>query len=209
VVLVPFLAFLLLTGFRVLKADDRRSWMVPGRVVLGLSKDRSQIDRPEALATPGQNRWTAGVAESNWEYVVLHHSASESGSVQSIHEEHRRRKDAMGNAWLGIGYHFVIGNGQGMKDGAVEPTFRWKEQLHGAHSGDALFNARGIGICLIGNFEKTPPSKAQLAAVKELIRTLAGRHQIVREKIIGHASVKATACPGKHFPLQDVRAVVP
>ena len=207
--LVPFLAFLLLTGFRGLQADDRRSWMVPGRVVLGLSKDRSQTDRPEASATLGQNRWTAGVAESNWEYVVLHHSASESGSVQSIHEEHRRRKDAMGNAWLGIGYHFVIGNGQGMKDGAVEPTFRWEEQLHGAHSGDALFNARGIGICLIGNFEKTPPSKAQLTAVKELVKTLAGRHQIVREKIIGHASVKATACPGKHFPLQDVRAVVP
>ena len=207
--LVPFLAFLLLTGFRGLQADDRRNWMVPGRVVLGLSKDRNQTDRLEALATPGQNRWTAGVAESDWEYVVLHHSASESGSVQSIHEEHRRRKDAMGNSWLGIGYHFVIGNGQGMKDGAVEPTFRWEEQLHGAHSGDPLFNARGIGICLIGNFEKTPPSKAQLTAVKELVKTLAGRHQIVREKIIGHASVKATACPGKHFPLQDVRAAVP
>lgn len=207
--LVPFLAFLLLTGFRVLKADDRRSWMVPGKVVLGLSKDRNQNDRPESSRTPGQTRWMAGVAESDWDYVVLHHSASESGSVQSIHEEHRRRKDALGNAWLGIGYHFVIGNGQGMKDGAVEPTFRWEEQLHGAHSGDALFNARGIGICLIGNFEKTPPSKAQLTAVKELVRTLAGRHQIVREKIIGHASVKATACPGKHFPLQDVRAVVP
>jgi hypothetical protein len=209
VFLVPFLAFLLLTGFRVLKADDRRSWMVPGRVVLGLSKDRNQIDRPEASRTLSQNRWMAGVAESDWEYVVVHHSASESGSVQSIHEEHRRRKDAMGNAWLGIGYHFVIGNGQGMKDGAVEPTFRWEEQLHGAHSGDPLFNARGIGICLIGNFEKTPPSKAQLTAVKELVKTLAGRHQIVRKKIIGHASVKATACPGKHFPLQDVRAAVP
>jgi N-acetyl-anhydromuramyl-L-alanine amidase AmpD len=96
-----------------------------------------------------------------------------------------------------------------MKDGAVEPTFRWEEQLHGAHSGDPLFNARGIGICLIGNFEKTPPSKAQVTAVKELVKALAGRHQIVREKIIGHASVKATACPGKHFPLQDVRAAVP
>ena len=183
--------------------------MVPGRVVLGLSKDRSQADRPEASRTLSQNRWMAGVAESDWEYVVVHHSASESGSVQSIHEEHRRRKDAMGNAWLGIGYHFVIGNGQGMKDGAVEPTFRWDEQLHGAHSGDPLFNARGIGICLIGNFEKTPPSKAQLTAVKELVKTLAGRHQIVRGKIIGHASVKATACPGKRFHLQDVRAVVP
>lgn len=207
--LVPILAFFLLAGLRGLKADDRQNWMVPGRVVLGLSKGWNGSDRPQTSPGSGGRQWTAGVAESDWEYVVLHHSASESGSVQSIHEEHRRRKDAMGNAWLGIGYHFVIGNGLGMKDGVVEPTFRWEEQLHGAHSGNALFNARGIGICLIGDFEKTPPSKAQVAAVKELVKTLAGRHQIVREKIMGHAAVKATACPGKHFPLQDVRRVIP
>ena len=61
----------------------------------------------------------------DWDYIVLHHTASESGSVASIHEEHLRRKDKNGNAWLGIGYHFVIGNGSGMDDGEIEPTFRF------------------------------------------------------------------------------------
>lgn len=96
-----------------------------------------------------------------------------------------------------------------MKDGAVEATFRWNEQIHGAHSGSVLFNARGIGICLIGNFEKTPPTKAQWQSVQELVKVLAFRHGITREKVVGHASVKATACPGKHFPLKELRAVIP
>ncbi len=178
-------------------------WMISGRVAAGLS---SSGGRPDATGTG--SHWLAAVPESVWQYIVVHHTATGSGSVESIHAEHRRRKDADGNPWLGIGYHFVIGNGKGMKDGAVESTFRWDEQLHGAHSGDALFNARGIGICLIGNFEQAPPTKEQMQSVRTLIAVLATRHQIPRERIIGHAAVKATACPGKHFPLNELRQVI-
>ena len=85
----------------------------------------------------------------------------------------------------------------------------WDEQLHGAHSGNAMFNARGIGICLIGNFEQAPPTKEQMQSVRTLVAVLATRHQIPRERIIGHAAVKATACPGKHFPLNELRQVIP
>jgi hypothetical protein len=151
----------------------------------------------------------ASVPETAWQFIVLHHSASESGSVESIHEEHRSRKDAEGNPWLGIGYHFVIGNGHGMNDGSVQPTFRWDEQIHGAHSGSAMFNTHGIGICLIGNFENTQPTKAQLQSVRDLVQALAARHRIPRKNLMGHASVKATACPGKHFPLKEIRMVIP
>lgn len=154
-------------------------------------------------------QWWAGIPEADWLYVILHHSATTSGSVESIHEEHRRRTDGTGNRWLGIGYHFVVGNGQGMPDGQVVPTFRWRDQIHGAHSGHAVFNARGIGICLIGDFETQPPTALQLAAVKRLVKVLAVRHRIPGERVIGHSAIKATACPGKKFPLQEVRKVVP
>ena len=184
--------------------DERGRWMISGRVAAGLSSSGS---RP---ATTGiGSEWQAGVSESDWQYIVIHHTATGSGSVESIHAEHRRRKDADGNPWLGIGYHFVVGNGHGMKDGAVESTFRWDEQLHGAHSGHALFNARGIGVCLIGNFEQAPPTKEQMQSVRTLVAVLATRHQIPRERIIGHVAVKATACPGKHFPLNELRQVIP
>lgn len=162
-----------------------------------------------AIRADNRQRWMASVPETTWQYIVIHHSATETGSVKSIHEEHRQRIDASGNPWLGIGYHFVIGNGDGMTDGFVEPTFRWKEQIHGAHSGHAIFNARGIGICLIGNFENAQPTKAQLKSVRDLVRVLAVRHGIPPENLIGHASVKATVCPGKYFPLKEIKLVIP
>lgn len=139
-----------------------------------------------------------------WIYVVIHHSATSAGSVEGIHAEHRQRRDSSGNLWLGIGYHFVIGNGNGMQDGQVEATFRWRQQLHGAHSGSAVHNANGIGICLIGNFEDKAPTAEQLKSVTQLVESLASRYNIPARLVIGHKTVKPTACPGRHFPLQDV-----
>ena len=202
--ILPAVLVAAVVNFRSTKADDHRPWRISGKVVSGLSANRAQVDNSGVNA-----EWRAQVPETSWQFIVIHHSASESGSVNSIHEEHRQRKDSSGNAWLGIGYHFVIGNGHGLKDGAVEATFRWNEQLHGAHSGDAQFNARGIGICLIGNFEKTAPTDAQLQSIRKLVKTLATRHGIPRIRLLGHASVKATACPGKHFPLKELRTVIP
>jgi N-acetyl-anhydromuramyl-L-alanine amidase AmpD len=135
---------------------------------------------------------------------VIHHTASEAGSVESIHEAHIRRKDKDGNPWLGIGYHFVIGNGNGMGDGEIESTFRWKQQMHGAHAGDEQHNQHGIGISLVGNFDKHPPTTAQLASVKRLVSTLKIAYGISSGNVIGHAEIKATACPGKYFPMAEV-----
>jgi len=140
-----------------------------------------------------------------WRYLVIHHTATERGSVESIHESHLKRKDNNGNPWMGIGYHFVIGNGHGMDDGAVEPTFRWREQLHGAHAGDNEYNQHGIGIALVGNFEETPPSANQLDAVKRLAAFLTSEYHIPADRIVGHDDVKTTACPGQYFPLEEVR----
>jgi len=144
------------------------------------------------------------VPERPWEFVVIHHSATTSGSVESIHRNHRSRRDGNGKPWLGIGYHFVIGNGNGMADGEISPSFRWTQQLHGAHSGSLRHNDRGIGICLIGNFEESKPTAAQRESVAKLIQTLADRYNIPRKRVIGHHQVRATACPGRHFPLKEV-----
>lgn len=142
---------------------------------------------------------------------MIHHTASETGSVESIHEEHIKRKDKSGNPWMGIGYHFVIGNGKGMNDGAAEPTFRWKTQIQGAHAGsaDPEYNQLGIGICLVGNFEKTAPTAEQLRTVKELVQTLKAEYKISTKNVVGHSDVRTggTACPGKLFPMNDVAVI--
>ncbi|MGD9855665.1 MAG: peptidoglycan recognition family protein [Planctomycetaceae bacterium] len=148
--------------------------------------------------------WRPQARSRDWTCLVIHHTATEIGSVESIHREHRERRDGDGNRWQGIGYHFVIGNGRGMEDGAIEPTFRWREQLAGAHAGVGDYNEQGIGICLVGNFEKESPTTGQLTSLKRLVAALLEQYEIPPERVLRHRDVKATACPGRYFSMQDV-----
>jgi N-acetyl-anhydromuramyl-L-alanine amidase AmpD len=151
-----------------------------------------------------RNEFEPEAPPRRWRYIVLHHTATDSGDLAAIDAEHRRRKDRAGNPWLGIGYHFLIGNGQGMADGLVEPTFRWKQQLHGAHAGDRDYNEEGIGICLVGNFDNYPPTPPQVTAARELVRMLAERYDIEPKNIVCHQDVGATRCPGAKFPVEEI-----
>ncbi len=140
----------------------------------------------------------------SWKFVILHHTATSSGSVESIDADHKTRRDANGRQWKGIGYHFLIGNGHGMPDGDVQATFRWDQQLAGAHAGDAEYNELGIGVCLVGNFEETPPTPAQLTSTQQLLQALRGELKIEQRQILRHGDLKATACPGRLFPYAEL-----
>lgn len=144
-----------------------------------------------------------------WKYIVIHHTATLSGSVESIHEKHLQRRDASGRHWRGIGYHYLIGNGNGMEDGEIQATFRWRDQLSGAHAGQQQFNEYGIGICLVGNFEQTGPTSAQQRAVRQLVSELKSRFGMTEEQILKHGDLKATACPGRLFPFEKIASVHP
>ena len=149
------------------------------------------------------------VPPRDWQTIVLHHSATEGGNIDSIDSVHRQQKDSAGNPWLGIGYHFVVGNGratgnQSMGDGEVQPTFRWQQQLAGAHAGRREQNEQGIGICLIGNFEQAAPTDKQLASLTALLKTLSGRYAISPARLLRHQDVHATLCPGRLFPWKQV-----
>ena len=152
----------------------------------------------------------ADVAEDaearEWRTVVVHHSATEAGSVAAIHAAHKARRDSAGRPWRGIGYHFVIGNGRGMADGAVEATFRWRGQTSGAHAGSRRHNDHGVGICLIGNFEDGPPTDRQIAALEALIAVLRSDYGPAAMPVLPHRAVRATACPGRHFPARLLTA---
>ncbi len=154
--------------------------------------------QPAKQQPVAKNPWKPDKEAREWRHIVIHHTASSRDSIESIHEAHLKR------GWEGIGYHFVIGNGSGMKDGEIEPTFRWKTQMHGAHAGNEEYNQHGIGVCLVGNFEDSNPSAAQLASVKRLVGVLKGQYGIKTANVVGHKTVKATACPGKNFPLTEV-----
>jgi len=200
-----FAVLILLAGVSAaatVSSDETVPWLITARAARGLFSER----QPARVVSPSPARqWAAEVPEHLWQYLVLHHSGTQRGSLESIHAEHLRRRDSAGNPWRGIGYHFVIGNGQGMPDGKVQPTFRWRDQLSGAHAGTSLMNQRGIGICLIGNFETASPTAAQLCSVEALVRELSGHFSIPADRILGHSSVRATKCPGRLFPIDRLR----
>jgi N-acetyl-anhydromuramyl-L-alanine amidase AmpD len=115
------------------------------------------------------------------------------------------------NHWDGVGYDFVIGNGTNSGDGQVEVTFRWKEQRTGAHCGgtpDNWANEDGIGICLVGNFDHDTPSPRQMQSLAKLVHFLQERYGISNRRIYGHNTTpgaRATACPGRRFPMSRLK----
>ncbi len=144
------------------------------------------------------------VADEKWKWLVVHHSAVDSGNAKSYDYYHRKVKGIRD----GLAYHFVIGNGKNSGDGEVEIGPRWTKQLRGGHVQRTEVNDHGIGICLVGNFEKHPPTRRQLSAFTELTDFL---QEIVLEKkcrFAGHKEIDPghTLCPGRHFPLQAFHA---
>ncbi len=140
--------------------------------------------------------------ERDWTAIIIHHSATESGNAAIFDKWHREV-----NHWDGVGYDFVIGNGSESGNGQIEVTFRWKQQKTGAHCGGTennWANRKAIGICLVGNFNKSYPSEAQINSLRKLVQFLIDRYDIPKSRIFGHGNTpqaRATDCPGKNFPL--------
>ena len=141
---------------------------------------------------------------SQWTYIIVHHSDTEKGSARMIDRLHRRR-----GFTNGLGYHFLIDNGTlGRGDGEIEVGHRWRDQMDGAHCDAANMNHQGIGICLVGDFTNKSPSPAQMESLVFLVEQLESYYRIPINHVLRHKDVpgKHTACPGDRFPwwkLQD------
>ena len=141
---------------------------------------------------------------NRWRYIVIHHSAGNYGSIEFLQQVHRQRQaDDLIDA---IPYHFVIGNGNGLQLGAIASDWRQRYHLWGTHvsARNWQHNWRGIGICLVGNFEQHPVPPAQYRALVGRTQTVMQQYGINAEHVNGHGRVpgESTLCPGQHFPWQ-------
>ncbi|MBD3245480.1 MAG: LysM peptidoglycan-binding domain-containing protein [Candidatus Omnitrophica bacterium] len=138
-----------------------------------------------------------------WKYIIIHHSATDEGDALVFDSSHRLRGFSQG-----LGYHFVIDNGSfDRHDGQIEMSPRWLKQQNGAHCRANRMNYRGIGVCVVGNFNKECVSEAQLDALVYLVNKLRRYYDIPLSRVIGHGQVKGarTDCPGKRFPWREFR----
>jgi len=141
------------------------------------------------------------VSPGRWKYIVVHHAAVDEGNVKSLDRYHREVRH-MEN---GLAYHFLIGNGRGMKDGEVAVGNRWRKQLDGGHLHSETQNKIALGICLIGDFDRHPPTPQQMRSLEALVRALMGRCKLTASAVKTHQQINVvgTRCPGSKFPTRS------
>lgn len=142
----------------------------------------------------------ARVRGGRWKYTVVHNSGTRQGNARVFDFYHRHTRH-MPN---GLAYHFVIGNGSSTGDGQIEIGDRWRRQINGGHVHSDYLNNIAIGICLVGDFNRDIPTRAQYAALDELITYLRKRVGRVDRRLSivkAHREINPvpTDCPGDRF----------
>ena len=139
----------------------------------------------------------APLDRDRWTGIVIHHLGRPFGTAESIHRQH------LGYGYQGLGYHFIIGNGNGLADGEIHVGYRWDDQLPGAHvvgTAGSEHNAHSIGICLVGNGDRHPFTDRQMTHLIRLIQRLQQELRIPRESIWLHSDLAdGIQNPGRFF----------
>ncbi len=145
----------------------------------------------------------APVLRERWRFIIVHNSGTRQGNAR-IFDYYHRNVRRMSN---GLAYHFVIGNGTSSGNGEIEVGSRWRRQINGGHVHSDYLNNISLGICLVGDFNRAQPTRAQLDSCEELIRYLRDRcgkverHDIpVRPHREMNPPRWPTDCPGDDFP---------
>lgn len=163
----------------------------------------------EALSGSGLD---PSMDSKQWDTIVIHHSGSVAGTVREMDAQAQRA------GLHGLGYHFVIGNGAGLSDGVVQASNRWNQQLAGAHVAtppnasldecariDDL-NRHSIGICLVGNGDRSEFTEAQIRSMIDLVRALQVRLDIPSIRVVLHSDLADVSSPGRYFPVERLES---
>jgi hypothetical protein len=142
-------------------------------------------------------RIDAPLDRQRWSGIVIHHLGRPGGDAEWVHSLHLRY------GYQGLGYHFLIGNGNGLGDGIIHVGYRWNEQLPGAHvvgSRGERHNHHSIGICLVGNGDRRPFTEKQMRSLASLVRRLQTELGIPAEAVHLHRELaNGESSPGRFF----------
>ena len=153
---------------------------------------RAEIDR-----APADRR------NPRWQIIVVHNSGTRQGNARAFDYYHRHVRHMQN----GLAYHFVIGNGTSTGNGQIEVGDRWRRQINGGHVHSDYLNNIALGICLVGDFNRDQPTRAQLECCEELVRYLrqrcgkiGNRYPVVKPHREVNPPRWGTDCPGDVFP---------
>lgn len=142
-------------------------------------------------------------------HLVIHCSDSAFGELSEVRRWHtqpekcphgfkrakgcpvRCNPNNCGNGWAEVGYHFVIHNAHPYTTRETDPMFDGlilpgrTERQEGAHAPG--YNARSLGVCLIGKSVFTPQQRRSL---HNLVQMLRAKYGIPIEQVIGHCETE-------------------
>jgi N-acetyl-anhydromuramyl-L-alanine amidase AmpD len=140
---------------------------------------------------------------SRWRSIVIHDSGEPAGDAESIRRLH------LSHGYRMMGYHFLIGNGNGLGDGVVHVGERWIRQVPGWHAvgPDAQWhNNHSIAICLVGNGDRRPMTGRQITQLVSLISRLQRELDIPAGAVHLHRDIARglTTSPGAFFAADEL-----
>ncbi|MDB5172078.1 MAG: hypothetical protein JWN51_851 [Phycisphaerales bacterium] len=199
------------TSRKAAERSARRTWLVLGSLVgmLGftgaLLKALAPVpltpDAPISLFAMGAEQsidrifeTAAPLRDGRWHYVYIHHSRTSEGNALTL-----------GQDTGGLTDHFLIGNGNGLTDGAVQTGPRWGQQLPAVIPGMDV-TSDCISVCMVGDFTHSRPTPTQQARLVELVKALQHQLGIPANRIVLRTDDPSAAGTGSAFPVAPFRS---
>lgn len=134
--------------------------------------------------------------------IILHCSATDDSPAKNT-DAIRAYHKSLG--WDDIGYHWLIEDVGGKALLIPGRSFRYQ----GAHCRAAGRNRDSIGVCIIGDFDKTPPAPTLFYKAARYIALLCRVYDIHPSMVSGHREWEPKkTCPGKWFDMVAFRESV-
>ena len=179
--------------------------MVTGLLTLGDDRGRPGFAaaNPSLFAMPGGRdpifQTDVPLDGVRWRGIVIHHSGEPAGDAESMRRLH------LSHGAQAMGYHFLIGNGNGMGNAVIHVGERWISQTPGWHTVGPradVSNRHAIGICLVGNGDRRRFTDRQVTQLISLVRRLQREFDIPASAVRLHRDLAPalTSSPGAHFP---------
>ena len=194
-------------GFEQVLAKSNASTGQRTRATIGKQRAIALLGTPGAgpLAIVARAQWGARAARADgmtkmkgqWSRVTVHHSAETTTdpdggtieqSMQTVRSIQKFHMDDGEHRWGDIGYHFMIDSAGRILEGRA---LTWQ----GAHAGGQE-NVQNIGVCLLGDLIRRPPTPAAMESLKLLLDHLRTTYKIRASRVYAHSELNTTRCPG-------------
>ncbi len=140
-------------------------------------------------------RMTVPVQPTHWQYLYIHHTKTANGNALML-----------GGGPEGVADHFIIGNGDGLADGELQISQRWNHQQSAlSPTGNLVVEPNCVSICMVGDYDRKPPTPMQLGRLGQLVQALQLRCRIPANRVewlndATGAKGGSVAGIGRYFP---------